>query len=127
MKNRLFAIGAMILMGILTALIVAISKNVSITIAKSIANPLNELAGKFEAFANGDLKTEFPESNANDEIADMMNSSHDVVARLQQIIADVENLCREMGEGNFTVKSDCAAAYVGDFRELLKFVWKIRE
>ena len=93
-------IGAMILMGILTALIVAISKNVSITIAKSIANPLNELAGKFEAFANGNLKTEFPESNANDEIADMMNSSHDVVARLQQIIADVENLCREMGEGN---------------------------
>jgi len=112
-------IGAMVLMGLLTVLIVAISKNVSITIAKSIANPLQELAGKFEAFANGDLKTEFPESKANDEIADMMNSSHDVVARLQKIISDVENLSREMGAGNFTVKSGCAAAYVGDFRYLL--------
>ena len=112
-------IGAMILMGVLTALIVIISKNVSTTIAKSIANPLNELAGKFESFANGDLKTEFPESKANDEIADMMNSSHDVVARLEQIISDVENLCTEMGNGNFTVKSRCASAYVGDFKEIL--------
>ena len=120
-------IGAMILMGILTVLIVIISKNVSMTIAKSIANPLNELAGKFEAFANGDLKTEFPESKANDEIADMMNSSHDVVTRLQKIISDVENLCREMGEGNFTVNSNCADAYVGDFRELLNSIETMKQ
>ena len=120
-------IGAMILMGVLTALIVIISKNVSITIAKSIANPLNELSGKFESFANGDLKTEFPESKANDEIADMMNSSHDVVTRLQKIIADVENLCREMGEGNFTVKSNCASAYVGDFRYLLDSIETMKQ
>lgn len=120
-------IGAMILMGALTALIVIISKNVSITIAKSIANPLNELAGKFESFANGDLKTEFPESKANDEIADMMNSSHDVVARLEQIISDVENLCTEMGNGNFTVKSNCASSYVGDFRHLLDSIETMKQ
>ena len=112
-------VGAIVLMAALTVLIVAISKNVSITIAKSIANPLQELAGKFESFANGNLETEFPESKENDEIADMMNSSHSVVARLQNIISDVENLSREMGEGNFTVKSGCASAYVGDFRQLL--------
>ena len=115
-------IGAMILMVVLIICIISISKQVSSVIAKSIANPLQELAGKFETFANGDLKTEFPESKANDEIADMMNSAHDVVARLLQIIADVENLSREMGNGNFTVKSNCASAYVGDFKEILNAI-----
>ena len=120
-------IGAMILMVVLVLAIVAISKQVSVTIAKSIANPLQELASKFESFANGNLKTEFPESKANDEIADMMNSAHDVVARLLQIIADVENLSREMGEGNFTVKSNCPNAYVGDFREILSAIETMKE
>ena len=120
-------IGAMVLMGVLTVLIVIISKNVSFRIAKSIANPLEELAEKFEAFANCNLKTEFPASSADDEIADMMNSSHDVVARLQKIIGDVENLCREMGEGNFTVNSGCASAYVGDFRELLNSIETMKQ
>ncbi len=120
-------IGAMILMGVLTVLIIVSSKSISITIAKSIANPLEELAEKFEAFANGDLKTEFPSSSANDEIADMMNSSHDVVARLEEIISDVENLCREMGEGNFTVNSNCASAYVGDFRYLLDAIETMKQ
>ena len=112
-------IGALVLMVLLVLAIVVIAKRVSYVIAKSIANPLQELSTKFESFANGDLKTEFPESNANDEIADMMNSAHDVVVRLLQIIADIENLCTEMGSGNFTVKSNCASAYVGDFKEIL--------
>ena len=120
-------IGAMILMAALVVAIVIISKGVSATIAKSIANPLQELASKFESFASGNLKTEFPESKANDEIADMMNSAHDVVARLLQIIADVENLSREMGEGNFTVKSNCPNAYVGDFREILSAIETMKE
>ncbi|MBQ8279310.1 MAG: methyl-accepting chemotaxis protein [Roseburia sp.] len=120
-------VGAMILMGVLTVLIIVISKSISITIAKSIANPLNELADKFEAFANGDLKTDFPVSNANDEIAVMMNSSHDVVERLEEIISDVENLCTEMGNGNFTVTSKCETAYVGDFRYLLDSIETMRQ
>ena len=115
-------IGAMVLMGVLTLFIVLISKKISLNIALSIANPLQELAGKFEAFANGNLKTEFPASKADDEIADMMNSSHDVVDRLRKIISDIENLSREMGDGNFTVESGCASAYVGDFRELLNSI-----
>ncbi|MBR5127407.1 MAG: MCP four helix bundle domain-containing protein [Roseburia sp.] len=120
-------VGAMILMVVLVILIAAISKGVSATIAKSIAGPLQELAGKFEAFANGQLQTEFPVSTENDEIADMMNSSHDVVERLLQIIADVKNLSKEMGEGNFTVKSRCANAYVGDFREILNAIETMKE
>ena len=120
-------IGAMILMGVLTGFIILISKKISRNIANSIANPLQELATKFDSFASGNLRTEFPPSNAEDEIAEMMNSSHDVVARLQKIFADVENLCREMGEGNFTVNSGCESAYVGDFRDLYESIETMKQ
>lgn len=113
---------ALILMGVLTVLIIIISRSVSVKIAIGIAKPLQSLSEKFDAFAKGDLKTEFPESNAHDEIADMMNSAHDVVARLGQIIYDIENLCKEMGQGNFTINSECEAAYVGEFRNLLNAI-----
>ncbi len=115
-------IGAIILMVILIISIVAISKTVSVVIAKGIANPLAELEEKFDAFANGALSTEFPASKANDEIAGIMNASHDVVERLKDIISDVENLSREMGNGNFTVESGCEKSYVGDFNYLLNAI-----
>ena len=112
-------IGAIVLMVVLIILIIAISKNVSITIAKSIAKPLSELEDKFEAFSKGALSTEFNFSKEKDEIAGIMNASHDMAERLKVIINDVENLCREMGNGNFTVQSGCESAYLGEFKYLL--------
>ena len=112
-------IGAIVLMVVLIVLIIAISKNVSITISKSIANPLAELEEKFDAFSKGALSTEFHKSDENDEIAGIMNASHDMAERLKVIIEDVENLSREMGNGNFTVESGCEASYAGEFRNLL--------
>lgn len=110
---------AIALMVVLIIAIVAISKSVSIVIAKSIAKPLSELEDKFRAFSEGDLEAEFTTSDESDEIAGMMNASHNVVERLREILSDIENLCREMGDGNFTVDSACEKAYVGDFRQLL--------
>ena len=118
---------AMVLMGVLTVAIISISKVVSSQIAKSIAKPLSELEDKFEAFSNGDFSVEFPVSSAHDEIAGIMNASHDVVERLETIIFDVERLCEEMGNGNFTVETQCDAAYAGDFRKLLHAIHTMKE
>lgn len=112
-------LGALALMMILLGAMVSISKNISATIAKGIAKPLGELEARFSAFADGDLKSEFPQSDAKDEIAGLMNASHDMVNRLNRIIFDVENLCREMGDGNFVIDTTCEEAYVGDFNQLL--------
>jgi len=79
---------------------------------------LAELEDRFGTFAEGDIKSEFPTSNAQDEIAGLMNSSHDMAERLKMIILDVERMCAEMSNGNFNVESDCADAYVGDLAEL---------
>ena len=110
---------AIVLMIVLIVLIIAISKNVSLTIAKSIANPLAELEDKFDAFSKGALSTEFHKSDEKDEIAGIMNASYDMAERLKVIISDVENLCREMGNGNFTVDTGCESSYSGEFKYLL--------
>lgn len=112
-------IGAIILMVVLIVVAAVISKRIAHVISKGIANPLADLEVRFASFAEGDLKTEFPRSDAKDEIAGLMNASHDMAERLQMIIMDVERLCGEMSNGNFNVESECAEAYKGDLEELL--------
>ena len=116
---KILEIGAIVLMVVLIILIVVISKSVSITIGKSIAKPLAELEDKFDAFSKGAMDTEFNRSSEKDEIAGLMNASHDMAERLKDIISDVETLCREMGNGDFTAESGCASSYTGDFKHLL--------
>ena len=110
--------GAIILMVVLVITAGIISKRIATIISKGISKPLAQLEERFGTFAEGDIKSEFPTSNAQDEIAGLMNSSHDMAERLKMIILDVERMCAEMSNGNFNVESDCADAYVGDLTEL---------
>ena len=110
--------GSVILMAILIIAAGIIAKRIAHIISKGISKPLAELEGRFETFAEGDIKSEFPTSNAQDEIAGLMNSSHDMAERLKMIILDVERMCAEMSNGNFNVESGCANAYLGDLTEL---------
>ncbi|MBO5178432.1 MAG: MCP four helix bundle domain-containing protein [Lachnospiraceae bacterium] len=110
--------GAIILMVVLVISASIIAKRIASIISKGISKPLAQLEDRFGTFAEGDIKSEFPTSNAQDEIAGLMNSSHDMAERLKMIILDVERMCAEMSNGNFNVESDCADAYVGDLAEL---------
>ena len=112
-------IGAIILMVVLLMCAAVISKRIAYVISKGISKPLAELEGRFASFAEGDIKTPFPTSTAQDEIAGLMNASHDMSERLQQIIFDVEKVCEEMSKGNFNVDSECEQAYCGDLAKLL--------
>ena len=112
-------IGAIVLMLVVLAGASVLAKTIASTISKGIANPLAELEERFDKFAEGDIRSPFPKSNAKDEIAGLMNASHDMAERLQMIIFDVQRLCQEMGDGNFNIHSDCEIAYVGDLEGLL--------
>ena len=109
---------SMIIMVVLIVCASIIAKRIAHIISKGIAKPLAELEERFDAFAQGDMKTPFPTSDAKDEIAGLMNASHDMAERLEVIIFDVERLCQEMGNGNFDIDSDCEEAYVGDLKTL---------
>ncbi|MBQ7920811.1 MAG: methyl-accepting chemotaxis protein [Lachnospiraceae bacterium] len=112
-------IGAIILMAVLLVCAAIISKRIAYVISKGISKPLAELEGRFASFVEGDIATPFPTSNAQDEIAGLMNASHNMSEKLQMIIFDVEKMCEAMSNGNFDVDSECEQAYCGDLESLL--------
>lgn len=87
-------------------------------IANGIAEPLIQLAGRLEKFAQGDLYSAFPDVNTGDEVTEMVASAKDMAESLQFIIADTEFILDKMANADFTVSSKDKSKYVGDFRQL---------
>ena len=111
--------GAMALMLILTICIVFISRQVSAVIAKGIANPLNDLEGRLEAFEKGDISSPSPDYHDDDEVGDMIAVVSATTTKLQKIFADLEQLLNAMAEGNFNIRTSCEEEYIGEYNALL--------
>lgn len=118
---------SVLLMVILLVCASIISKRIAAIISNGISKPLAELEDRFVAFAQGDIKSEFPISKEEDEIAGLMNSSHDMAENLQLIIADVQGGCEAMAAGNFAVESENGHLYVGDLYGLYDALNNMRD
>ncbi len=120
-------IGAFVLMGVLLVCASVAAKRIAYVVSTGIAQPLAELEDRVIAFSEGDIHTPFPTSKANDEIAGLMNASHNMADTLQKIIADVEGGCSAMAEGNFAVQSKNADLYIGDLYGLYDAINNMRD
>lgn len=114
-----------VLMYILIVLVVAIiafsvymSTHLGRRIADNIEKPVEALAERLKKFAAGDLDSEFPESEIDDEIAYMNNVAKEMAADINLIISDLSILMDEMAAGNFKIKTDIEDKYVGKFVNL---------
>lgn len=87
-------------------------------IANNIEKPVAALAERLKKFAAGDLDSEFPENEVDDEIAYMNAVAKEMAADLNLIISDMSRLMDEMAQGNFKIKTDIEDMYVGKFVEL---------
>lgn len=107
-----------IVMLIFLALSAVLSEVFSSYIAGAITKPLKALEERFKRFANGDIRTPFPDTHLENEIGGLIKASGSMAKTLNEILFDVSRLCEEMGNGNFNVKSDCEDSYVGDLKGL---------
>lgn len=96
-----------------------VSVRISTLIANGIINPLQKLSSRLKGFAEGDLTSEFPVTDSNDEIADMVGEARDMAQNLQAIIEDDIRMFNQMAKGNFAVRTNEESRYIGDFEELL--------
>lgn len=87
-------------------------------IANNIEKPVAALAERLKKFAAGDLDSEFPENEVDDEIAYMNAVAKEMAADLNLIISDMSRLMDEMAGGNFKIKTDIEDMYVGKFVNL---------
>ena len=87
-------------------------------IAKGIAGPLKALADRLDGFAAGDLTSDFPKVETEDEMATMNRAATAMATNLRMIIEDINQALNAMANGDWTVKFRYPDLYVGDLDKL---------
>lgn len=120
-----------IVLGIAIAVIILIAIFTSIklgrNIAENISAPLTQLSDRLELFAEGDLSTPFPETQSDDEVADIIGSAKDMSETLIFVIYDLEYILGEMSNSNFVIRSKDSERYKGEFRQIFDSLKQLRD
>lgn len=87
-------------------------------IAKGIAGPLKALADRLDGFAAGDLTSDFPKVETEDEMAAMNRAATAMATNLRMIIEDINQALNAMANGDWTVKFRYPDLYEGDLDKL---------
>ena len=96
-------------------------------IADNISAPLISLADRLAEFAMGDLTTPFPETKAQDEVADIIHSATGMAETLNFIIYDMHYILGEMSDSNFAVRSKDGSRYTGEFSQIFDSLKQLRD
>ncbi len=108
---------------VLAAIILAIS--IVRKLADRISIPIQLCAGRLVELAKGDLHTEIPQIDSQDETKSLADATRVIVKEMGEMITDVKYLLGEMADNNFNVKTRARDSYIGDFEEILLAVRRI--
>lgn len=109
-----------IIVVVIFVLSVLIAIGITVKIANGIGIPIRQCAERLELVALGDLHSDVPVIDANDEIGILSRATGNIVTSMEDMIGDVGYVLNEMANNNFNVKSRQADKYVGDFGGLLQ-------
>jgi methyl-accepting chemotaxis protein len=112
---------------LLIVVAVAIGLLLGASISSKISKPMRACVNRLNLLAQGDLATELPEIQAQDEAGELAQATQTIVDGLRRVVGDVEYLLGEMAQGNFNVRSKERDAYLGDFAAIFSSFVKIRE
>lgn len=114
---------------ILTIGIVVVSIAIAVVMVRKLADnigtPIRQCTERLEALAGGDLHSEIPRIDSEDETLMLADATGTIVEGMGKIIGDIKYLLGEMSENNFNVLSQAREYYVGDFEEILLAVRRI--
>lgn len=89
-------------------------------LGQKIGEPVRLCTERLRLLAEGDLTSELPEINTEDETKILAEATAAIVATQQAIIGDLDYVLDEMAGGNFTVTTKIGdAAYIGAYKQLL--------
>lgn len=84
LKVLTYVLLAVVVLIIIAAILIA--RKLGDALALNIVNPLDALAERFKAFAQGDLTSEFPVMESEDEVSDMVTVAKDMAENLSAVI-----------------------------------------
>ncbi|CEP79482.1 methyl-accepting chemotaxis protein [Paraclostridium sordellii] len=124
MYNSIFITVVLSILFILIAFIVAGK------FASMIGNPLKQCSERLKKLAEGDLNSEIPEVNAENEIGLVADATEKIVQDFRAMINELTNILTEISDGNLAVDMDCDKLkylFINDFEPMLLAVDKIVE
>ena len=98
---------------------IAASIVVALKLSSNISLPMQACAKRMKQLVQGDLESPVPETTSQDETAELIHSTAEMVAGLNTIIKDIRYLLTEMANRNLDIRSAHPDAYVGDFQNIL--------
>lgn len=111
---------------IMVVVFVVVGVIVAIFVSGQIVKPIRACSDRIRTLALGDLSSPTYETDAKDETGVLSKSTIDLVKNLNRMIGDIERILTAMAEGKLNVDTETnAAAYVGDFSELITAVKRI--
>lgn len=113
LKNLYIAIGITIA---ITVLFIVLSSILAIRIANPIVNPIIRMVKRIETFAEGDLNSEVPKFESEDEIGILSSSLTKTIVNLKAIIGEITFVLSSLEKGDCTVSTE--QEYKGDFISL---------
>lgn len=105
---------------------VAIAAVMTVVMTRILQRPIREIEAAMEHVANGDFQKVELSYDSKDELGQLSNSVRKTVHKLDIITDDLAHLSNELGNGNFTVKSEHEAEYTSDYGEILRGLNYIR-
>ena len=120
--NNIFQ-GVAVLAGIGT---VVLAIKISKILSKAFINPLQELNGVAKKMQAGDLNFSIS-YQAEDEMGELANSFRETSEFLSNIVQDINEITKELSEGDFTAKSKCPDNYRGEFAPILVSIDDMKE
>lgn len=114
------SIGITVLLAIFFVLISVI---IAFRIANPIVNPIIALVRRIEALAQGDLHSEVPQVQTDDEIGKLSGSFTVTVNKLNDYIQEISYILNSVEQGNCTVET--RQDYTGDFAAIKAALDKI--
>lgn len=119
--------GSTILGVVITIILLVVTLIIATYIANKcgakIGDAVNVCAQRLKQLAEGDLRTEVPAVDAEDETKILAESTVAIVETQQSIIGDIQYLLSELAEGNFGVRTQIGQdAYVGEYLAILEAI-----
>lgn len=85
-------------------------------LGRAIVKPIAVVVERLKLLSEGDLHSDTPVPEANDETATLMNSLGATIQDLNMVVTNIDDHLAELSKGNFMIRLD--EEYKGDFMEI---------
>lgn len=107
-----------LIMSILSIVVLAVIIIAMTRLVRKYLLPLAEVEDAAKRLSVGDMDIDITYSS-KDEIGALSDNMRNTCIFIKQVIHDAKNLLEGMAEGDFTVRTSCESAYIGEFEGLL--------